>query len=108
MLKNSKLKTAIVTGGSKGIGLRIALILAKKKFNVVICSRNLRDAIKAKKQIKSLGVKCLALRADVSNFNHCKSLVKKTIEIFSKVDLLVNNAGIQGPIGKLWQNNLKE
>ena len=49
--KKTNLKTAIVTGGSKGIGLRIAKILAKNNYNIVICSRNLSDVIKAKKEI---------------------------------------------------------
>lgn len=103
-----KNKVAIITGGSKGIGFTIAKILAKKKYNVVICSRNLNDAQKAKKKIESFGVKCLALKCDVSNFNACKSLVSKTMKTFKRIDLLVNNAGVQGPIGTLWTNSVKE
>lgn len=103
-----KNKVAVITGGSKGIGLKIAESFAKKKYNIVICSRNLNDAKKAKKKIESFKVKCLALKIDVSKYNECKSLVNKTIKAFKRIDLLVNNAGIQGPVGKLWKNNIQE
>ena len=107
-IKKTNLKTAIVTGGSKGIGFRIAKILAKNNYNIVICSRNLAQLLKAKKEIKSYGVKCLALKVNVANYKQCKSLVRRTIEKFKRIDLLINNAGVQGPVGKLWQNNIKE
>lgn len=103
----NKSKTAIVTGGSKGIGFRIAQVLAEKKYNLVICSRNLSEANKAKKKLKSYGIHCVAYKTDVANLSQCKSLVKNTIKKFSKVDLLVNNAGIQGPVGKFWLNDLE-
>ena len=101
-------KTAIITGGSKGIGLRIAKILAKEKYNIVICSRNFSDLQRAKKETEVFKVKCLAVKTDVLNYNQCKLLIKKTLQSFSRIDLLVNNAGIQGPVGKLWENNIKE
>ena len=104
-LKKTNLKTAIVTGGSRGIGFRIATILAKKGFNVVVCSRNLIEGKKAKKEIESYGVKCLALKVNVSSYKQCKSLVKKTIKKFKRIDLLVNNAAIHGPVGELWKNS---
>lgn len=101
-------KTAIVTGGSRGIGLTIAKALAKNKYNVVICSRNISQAQKAKKQIEALGVKCLAYKVDISSYPQCKSLVTNTINNFSRIDLLVNNAGFQGSVKKLWLNSFKE
>lgn len=96
-----------MTGGSKGIGFRIASILAKIGYDIVICSRHLEEAKKAKRKILSMGASCLALKCDVSNYLECRSLLRKVIKQFKKIDLLVNNAGIQGPIGKLWTNNLK-
>lgn len=101
-------KTAIVTGGSRGIGLTIAKALAKNKYNVVICSRNISQARKAKKQIESFGVKCLAYKVDVSSYPQCKLLVTNTVNNFSRIDLLVNNAGLQGSVKKLWLNSVKE
>ena len=101
-------KIAVITGGSRGIGFSIAKILAKEKYNIVICSRNENELMKAKLKLEEFGVTCLALKVDVSDFRHCYNLVKKTIEKFSRIDLLVNNAGIQGPIGSLWKNGLKD
>lgn len=103
-----RLKTAIITGGSKGIGLRIAKSLAKNKYNIVICSRHLSTLKKAKKEIESLGVKCIMLKADISNYTDCKKVVQKTLKKFSSIDLLVNNAGYQGPVGKIWTNNITD
>lgn len=100
-------KTTIITGGSRGIGLRIAEALAKKKYNIVICSRHLKELKRAKKVIENYGVTCLTLKTDVSNYNHCKKLIKRTIKAFKRIDVLVNNAGIQGPIGPLWKNKIK-
>ncbi len=100
-----KLKTAIITGGSKGIGLRIAKSLAKNKYNIVICSRHLPALKKAKKEIESFGVKCIAVKADVSNYTDCKKVVQTALKKLSGIDLLVNNAGYQGPVGKSWKNN---
>lgn len=107
-MKKNISKTAIITGGSKGIGFRIAQILAKRKYNIVICSRNLQEVNKAKRDIESYGVKCLAYKIDISDYNQCKFLVRNTLKHFSKIDVLVNNAGIQGPVDKLWKNNIKE
>ena len=80
-------KTAIITGGSKGIGLRIAKILAERKYNIVICSRNHSNLISAKKELEKYGIKCLALKADVSDYKQCKMLVRKTLENFLQIDL---------------------
>lgn len=108
MTELKKNKVALITGGSKGIGFKIAKILAEKKYNIIICSRKISDILCAKKNLESYGIKCLAIKTDVSSYAQCKSLVKNVIKKFSRIDLLINNAGIQGPIGKLWQNNLNE
>ena len=108
MTIKQKLKTAVVTGGSQGIGFNIAKILAKSGYNIIVCSRKLSDALIAKKQIELYGVKCLALRTDISRYAECKSLIRETVRNFSRIDLLVNNAAIQGPVGKFWLNDLKD
>ncbi len=86
--------TAIVTGGGRGIGLETAILLAKRGVNVVVCSRTqseINDTVKAIKKIHPgvLGIKC-----DVSVSSQVDSLVKKTVDKFGGVDMLVNNAGI--------------
>lgn len=107
-MTKQKSKTAIITGGSRGIGLRIAEALARKKYNIVICSRHLNELNKAKKIIEEHGGCCLTLKVDISNYNDCKNLIKKTIKNFSRIDLLINNAGIQGPISNLWKSKISD
>ena len=106
--KNLNRKVAIITGGSKGIGLRFAKILAKRNYDIAICSSNLSDLKKAKKEIESLNVKCLILETNISNYKSCKTFVDKTYKYFHRIDALINNAAIQGPAGKLWQNDVKD
>jgi NAD(P)-dependent dehydrogenase (short-subunit alcohol dehydrogenase family) len=87
-------KVAIVTGGSRGIGKAIAIALAEKGYNVVICSRNINELNKAKEEIENFNVKVLAIKCDVRNYKEVKNLVNKTMEEFGRIDILINNAGI--------------
>ncbi|MHB2153668.1 3-oxoacyl-[acyl-carrier-protein] reductase [Calditrichota bacterium GD2] len=87
-------KVAIVTGSARGIGKAIALKLAREGYHVVI-SDILQDAAKETAQeIEKLGVKSLAVVADVSKAEDAGNLIKQTVEAFGQVDVLVNNAGI--------------
>lgn len=92
-------KTAIITGGSRGIGEAMSLKLGEMGYNVVInyrsaSSKALSDAI-AEKLEKTYGVQTLVVRADVSKYEDCKALVAAAVEKFGdKIDVLVNNAGI--------------
>ena len=88
-------KTAIITGGSRGIGLATALKFAKEGYNTVIIG-NTREPIEAAAEIKALGngVDCLPLKADVSSFSEAESIIKKAKSEFGSIDVLINNAGI--------------
>ena len=92
-------KTAIITGGSRGIGEAMSLKLGELGYNVVInyrsdSSKKLSDDIAAKIE-KQYGVETLVVRADVSKFEDCKALVDACVEKFGdNIDVLVNNAGI--------------
>jgi len=89
-----KNKVAIVTGAKQGIGLGIALALAKEGCNVVISDIEKAGCDKAAAKVKKLGVKALAVACDVSKKSEVDNLVSQTIKAFGKVDILVNNAGI--------------
>jgi 2-deoxy-D-gluconate 3-dehydrogenase len=93
-LLNLSGKTAIVTGGSLGIGYGISYRLAEAGANVVIASRNLEEAEKAVEELKQKGFKSTAVKTDVSIEEDVKKLVTETIRLFGSVDILVNNAGI--------------
>ena len=88
-------KTAIVTGGSRGIGRSICVALAKEGANVVTCYANGADAAnETVKMCQELGVKAMAVKADVSNGTEVADMVAKVKEEFGSIDILVNNAGI--------------
>jgi 3-oxoacyl-[acyl-carrier protein] reductase len=88
-------RTALVTGGSRGIGKAIALRLAGQGANVAFSFRgNAAAAAEATAEIEALGTKGLALQADVADPDAAEGLVKSVIGAFGKVDILVNNAGI--------------
>jgi 3-oxoacyl-[acyl-carrier protein] reductase len=92
---NFKNKVVLVTGSSRGIGRSIAIKFAQKNANVVInYNHNSQEANIVKEVIESYGVKCLAIKADVSKEKEVKAMIEKVIEEFGKIDVLVNNAGI--------------
>lgn len=100
ILKN---KSAIVTGGSLGIGSAIALKLAEYGANVAINYRKHKDEAEAIiKKIEALGVKALLVQADISNFQDAEKMVKHVVETFGGLDILVNNAGINWD-GVIWK-----
>ncbi len=90
--------SAIITGSGRGIGKETALLLAKRRINVVICSRTENEINSVVKEIKEIhnnrhqgviGIKC-----DVSISSQVNSLIKSTIDKFGGIDILINNAGI--------------
>lgn len=88
-------KTAIVTGGSRGIGRAICLALAKAGANVVTCyASSAASADETVRLCEELGVKALAVAADVSVADDVTKLVDTVKETFGSIDILVNNAGI--------------
>ena len=87
--------TALVTGGGRGIGKETAILLAKKGMNVVICSRTQGDIDSAVKEIKSMGNnQIIGKKCDVSKSDEVNNLVKGMLDMFGRIDLLINNAGI--------------
>ena len=92
-------KTAIITGGSRGIGAAMSLKLGELCYNVVInyrseSSKSLSDKIASEIESK-YHVGTLVVKADVSKYEDCENLVKETVKKFGdNIDVLVNNAGI--------------
>jgi 3-oxoacyl-[acyl-carrier protein] reductase len=101
-------KTAIVTGGSLGIGASIAIELARSGANVAInFRRHDTEAKEVAKKIEKIGKKCLVIKADVTNYNDAESMFKQTIEEFGGFDILVCNAGINKD-RVIWKMSEKE
>ena len=91
-------KTVLVTGSSRGIGRAIALKYAENGYNVVInCARSTDRLEQVKKEAEALGAACLAVQADVGNWEDCTRLFARIQERFGDLDILVNNAGLMTP-----------
>ena len=88
-------KTAVVTGGSRGIGRAVCLELARGGANVVLCYAGneaaANDTIAA---CEALGAKALAIRCNVAEAGEVKALMDAAVKTFGRIDILVNNAGI--------------
>ncbi len=88
-------KTALITGGSRGIGRAIALGFAQTGANVAFSDLKYdENAAALEKELQSLGVKAKAYASDAGSFSESDKLVSDVIEDFGKIDILVNNAGI--------------
>jgi 3-oxoacyl-[acyl-carrier protein] reductase len=88
-------KVAIVTGGTRGIGRAIALMLAHEGADVVFTYlHSSREADDLFKEIEGLNRRCLALQIDVRDFERAKELVEKSKEVLGRLDIVINNAGI--------------
>lgn len=87
-------KSAVITGGSRGIGRAIAEEMARRGARVVVnYARDAEGAAAAVEAIRAQGGEALALQADVSDFKAAEGLIKAAAEAFGGVDILVNNAG---------------
>ena len=88
-------KTAVVTGGSRGLGRAICLELARCGANVVLCyAGNEAAANETVAACESLGARAAAIRCDVSKEDEVKALMDAALKTFGRIDILVNNAGI--------------
>ena len=89
------MKTALITGGSRGIGKCIAENLARDGYNVVLnYNKSEKQAKELQKRLKEDGINIEIFKADVSNREEVKKLVKFALKKFQNIDILVNNAGI--------------
>jgi 3-oxoacyl-[acyl-carrier protein] reductase len=93
-MSHLKDQAAIITGGSSGIGLAVAIALVQEGMRIAIAARDEKRLRKAADRLKSSGGAVLAVPADVSAADQVETLVTQTLDRFGRVDLLVNNAGI--------------
>jgi len=89
-------KKALITGGDSGIGRAVALAFAREGADVAVSYLNEHeDAKETQRLVEAAGRKCVLFPGDISKADHCRALVKKTVEAFGRVDILVNNAAHQ-------------
>jgi NAD(P)-dependent dehydrogenase (short-subunit alcohol dehydrogenase family) len=95
-------KTAIITGGDSGIGKSVSIYFAKEGADIVIVYLNEhQDAEETKKRIEAEGKKCLLMAGNIGDEAFCQEVIKKTIDQFGKIDILINNAAEQHPQNSL-------
>lgn len=88
-------KTAIITGGSRGIGKAIAMKLGKLGASIVLNYRSNNDVLKSTiKELEELNINVIAVQADISDYKECEKMMKIAVDNFNTIDILVNNAGI--------------
>ncbi len=87
-------KVAIITGSSLGIGKALAFEMAKRGARIVLNARNPKRLENALKSMQEAGFEAIAVAGDVSKMEDCQKLIDKSVEVFGKIDFLVNNAGI--------------
>lgn len=85
-------KVAIVTGSARGIGMKIALALAKEKVNIVIADFNYEGAKQLKEEILNMGTGAMAFDTDVTDIRVVANMVEEVMAEFGRIDVLVNNA----------------
>ena len=107
-------KVAIITGSSRGVGKNMAVELAKEGCHIVVAARTEQETdpklpgtiSSTAEELRSLGVRALAVRTDVTDEESVTAMVRAALEEFGRIDILINNAGIMFP-GRLWEIPLK-
>ncbi|HUL31583.1 MAG TPA: SDR family NAD(P)-dependent oxidoreductase [Thermodesulfobacteriota bacterium] len=87
-------KVALITGSSRGIGKEIAKGFAKEGADIIVNGRMLEKAKPVAKEIEGLGVRTMAIGADVSSSQEVNGMAEEAVKAFGRIDLLVNNAGV--------------
>jgi gluconate 5-dehydrogenase len=87
-------KVALVTGGSRGLGLEMATALGEAGASVVITARREQWLAPAEEELRAKGLRAVAVTCDVSNPEQVNAAVRSTVDRFSRLDILINNAGI--------------
>ena len=95
-------KVALITGGDSGIGRAVSVHYAREGADVAIVYLNEeQDATKTKKLVEGAGRRCLLIKGDVKDHGFCTEAVKQTVREYGKLNILVNNAGMQVPVKDL-------
>ena len=96
MRKRFESKTALITGGSSGIGLDTALAFAREGANIVVASRRQEEGEAAVEKIKRIGTDAIFVKTDVSRDSDVERMVGAAMETFGGLDIAFNNAGYGG------------
>ena len=101
-------RVAVITGAGRGIGRAIALAFTREGARLALAARNEPELEEAVREVSELGGEAIAIRTDVTSQIGTERLARRTVEHFGRIDVLVNNAGISGPVGPLQDNDIGE
>jgi len=101
-------RVAFVTGAGQGIGKAIALAFAKEGVYLALVARTLSEVEETATNVRDLGGQVLAVGMDVSRRQEVEATVASILAEFGRIDILVNNAAVQPPIGPLWESDPDE
>ena len=104
-------RLAIITGGSKGLGLAMAAGLASAGANVMLVSRNAEQGLESANQIsQQFNTKAVGYSADVTEVDQMEAMAQKAMDEFGRIDVLINSAGIniRGPIDELTYDDFNQ
>jgi NAD(P)-dependent dehydrogenase (short-subunit alcohol dehydrogenase family) len=93
--------TIIVTGASRGLGAAIAEIAASRGACVVLTARSEHELEKQAQKIRQIGGNVLPIVADISHFEDCQKIIEKTLQVYGRIDALINNAGTIEPLAPI-------
>jgi 3-oxoacyl-[acyl-carrier protein] reductase len=93
------MRNIIITGVTRGLGLELLNYFINKHYNLILISKNKKQLINLKKKFQKKGIYLHVYVVDLSKINNLKNIVNKILIKFKKIDILINNAGIWGPIG---------
>ncbi len=101
-------QVAVITGAGRGIGRAIALTYAREGAKLALAGRSESDLEESVAAIAEMGGEAIAVRTDVTSQVATQRLARRAVERFGRIDVLVNNAGVSGPIGPLQDNNIED
>ena len=101
-------QVAVITGAGRGIGRAIALAYAREGAQLALAARNESELEQTVVAVTELGAEAIAVPTDITSQGHTERLAQAVVERFGRIDVLVNNAGISGPIGPLQDNDIAE
>ncbi len=92
-------KVVIVTGATSGIGESTAIAFAREGAKLVIAGRRETEGAAVKRRLEEIGAKVLFVKTNIADEQQVKNLIDKTVETFGRIDVAVNNAGVEGALG---------
>ena len=101
-------QVAVITGAGRGIGRAIALAYAREGAKLAMAARSESELQEVVSAALEQGAEAIAVPTDVTNPDDTEWLARRAVERFGRIDVLVNNAGISGPIGPLQDNDIAD